>query len=127
MLNIFILRKRKKASVKKVSPQSKKLRAAARAIVLERVEYFNQHYQLQYGRIFIKDQKTRWGSCSSKGNLNFNYRIAMLPKELQDYLVVHELCHLQEMNHGPNFWKLMMEQIPNAKALNKELKSYSFK
>jgi predicted metal-dependent hydrolase len=127
MLNIFILRKRKKASVKKVSPQSKKLRAAARAIVLERVGYFNQHYKLEYGRIFIKDQKTRWGSCSSKGNLNFNYRIAMLPKELQDYLVVHELCHLQEMNHGPDFWKLMMEQIPNAKALNKQLKRYSFK
>lgn len=127
MFNIFGLKKRKKKVVKKISPQSKKLRTDAKAIVVEKVEYFNQYYNFEYKRIFIKNQQTRWGSCSSKGNLNFNYRIVILPEELQDYLIVHELCHLKEMNHGPNFWKLVEEQIPNYKVLNNQLRTYSLK
>jgi predicted metal-dependent hydrolase len=126
MFSIFSFKKKKKV-VKKISPQVKKLRAEARVIVLERICYFNQYYKFEYNRIFIKNQKTRWGSCSNHKNLNFNYRIALLPKELQDYLIVHELCHLKEMNHGPNFWKLMAEQIPDCKTLSKQLKTYSFK
>ena len=100
-----------------------KLRCAAKKIVQERVEYFNQFYQFSYGRIFIKNQKTRWGSCSSKRNLNFNYRIALLSQELQDYLVVHELCHLKEFNHSKNFWKLVEQSIPNYRELHTQLKS----
>lgn len=125
MFTIFGFKKRKKKVVKKVSVQSKKLRTEARGIVVQKVGYFNQYYNFEYKRIFIKNQKTRWGSCSSKGNLNFNYRITILPPELQDYLIVHELCHLKEMNHGANFWKLVEEQIPNYKALNKQLRTYS--
>lgn len=94
----------------------------ARQIVIERLHYFNQFYQYEYKRIFIKNQKTRWGSCSSRGNLNFNYRIALLTPELQDYLIVHELCHLKEFNHSKNFWKLVEQQIPNYYELNKQLK-----
>lgn len=124
MFNFFIFKKRKKAPAKKVSLQSKKLRAAARSIVSERLEHFNQHYGLEYKKVFIKNQKTRWGSCSSKKNLNFNYRIAILPPELQDYLVVHELCHLQEMNHGANFWSLVGEQIPNYRECRNELRKF---
>ena len=127
MFNIFSLKKKKKVVVKKVSPQGKLLRKQAREIAVQKVEFFNQHYGLEYKRIFIKNQKTRWGSCSSKGNLNFNYRIATLPAELQDYLIVHELCHLREMNHGANFWKLVEEQIPDYKLLSKQLRRYPMK
>ncbi len=69
----------------------------------ERVEYFNGHYNFSYNLIRIKDQKSRWGSCSRKGNLNFNYRVFLLDEKLRDYIIVHELCHLKEMNHSKKF------------------------
>lgn len=72
--------------------------------------------------MFIKNTKTKWGSCSSKKNLNFSYKIALLDPELQDYLIVHEMCHLAEMNHGKGFWDLVAQQIPHHVALNKKLR-----
>lgn len=87
-----------------------------------RLEYFNQIYGFKYNRISIRNQKTRWGSCSKKGNLNFNYKIALLPKQLADYIVVHELCHLQEFNHSPKFWNLVARMYPNYLAARKELR-----
>lgn len=69
-------------------------------LVLERLGHFNQFYNLQYKKISVRNQKSRWGSCSSKSSLSFNYRLCLLPRELADYIIVHELCHLQEMNHG---------------------------
>jgi predicted metal-dependent hydrolase len=67
-------------------------------------------------------QKSRWGSCSRKKNLNFNYKLIQLPLELADYIVVHELCHLQEFNHGQGFWNLVGETIPDYKARRDELR-----
>lgn len=64
-------------------------------------------------RIIIKEQKTRWGSCSSLGNINYNWRIIMAPENIIDYLVIHELCHLQHMNHSANFWQLVADYSPN--------------
>lgn len=93
----------------------------ARALVIERLNYFNKFYQLSYKRVFIRSQKTRWGSCSSEHNLNFNYRIIYLSPELQDYLIVHELCHLKYFNHGPQFWSLVSETLPNYKELKAQL------
>ncbi|MEI6480632.1 MAG: M48 family metallopeptidase [bacterium] len=98
----------------------------ARGLALSRLEYFNQFYNFKYGTVRIKAQTTRWGSCSSKGNLNFNYKMALLPPHLVDYLVVHELCHLGEFNHSQNFWDLVGKTIPNYLELRAELKSFKF-
>jgi len=99
------------------SPAQKKHYAehkeAARALVHTKLTHWNQFYNFTYHRVAIRNTRSRWGSCSSKGNLNFNYRILFLPPELQDYLIVHELCHLQEMNHAPQFWALVAQQIPD--------------
>ena len=88
-------------------------KASARQLVRQRLEYYNQFYGFKYNRVSIKNQRSRWGSCSRQGNLNFNYRLVNLPSELSDYIIVHELCHLQEMNHGPSFWNLVAQMVPD--------------
>lgn len=95
----------------------------AEKIITERLRYFNQHYNFSYNKITIRNQKSRWGSCSSKGNLQFNYKIALLEPELQDYIVVHELCHLGEFNHSDRFWALVEQTIPQHKECRKKLRS----
>lgn len=100
----------------------KKYAELSRTLAKERLEYFNAFYGFQYKRIFIKDSKSRWGSCSSRKNLNFNYKIYFLPPDLQDYLIVHELCHLGQFNHSPAFWKLVEKTIPDYKERRRELK-----
>lgn len=97
----------------------------ARRLVKNKLTYFNSHYNFQYQRIAIRNQRTLWGSCSSKNNLNFNYRIVFLPEHLQNYLIVHELCHLKELNHSGKFWLLVEEKIPDYKKNRKELKEIS--
>ena len=76
-----------------------KYRKKALELAQSKVDYFNQFYGFSYNKITIKQQKTRWGSCSKKGNLNFNYRILLIPEKFADYIIVHELCHLKEFNH----------------------------
>lgn len=95
---------------------------AARQLVHARLAYFNQFYGFQYGRVSVKNQKSCWGSCSKRGNLNFNYRIVMLRPELADYIIVHELCHLGELNHSRQFWNLVVKTVPSYKILRKELR-----
>jgi predicted metal-dependent hydrolase len=96
----------------------------AHTLVLERLRHFNQWYGFSYKRITIKNQKTRWGSCSTKGNLNFNYKIALLPAHLADYIIVHELCHIGALNHSRQFWDLVALTIPTHRDLRKELRNY---
>jgi len=98
---------------------------AARAVVQSRLAYFNQHYKLVWGSVAVRNQKSRWGSCSKAGNLNFNYRIALLPAHLQDYIIVHELCHLKEFNHSAKFWQLVAETISTPHLCKKELHQLS--
>ncbi len=114
-------RRRRVLRPKRLAPIPKGKRESARKLVHMKLEYFNQFYNFSYKKVFIKNQKTRWGSCSSNNNLNFNYRIVDLAPELQDYLIVHELCHLQEFNHGKAFWDLVATQIPNYETLRKKL------
>lgn len=95
----------------------------ARRLIHERLAYFAPRYGLKPGRVAIKNMTSRWGSCSVKGNLNFHYKVADLPMELVDYLVVHELCHLREMNHGTRFWELVAREIPDYRTLRKRLRA----
>jgi predicted metal-dependent hydrolase len=88
---------------------------AARTLITERIVHFNRHYQVPVRRIAVKNLKSRWGSCSRKGNLNFNYKLLFLEPELRDYVIVHELCHLKEFNHSPKFWARVAEVIPEYK------------
>lgn len=90
--------------------------------VLERLNHFNRFYSYRWNNVTIKNTKSRWGSCSKMGNLNFSYKLALLPPHLTDYIVIHELCHLKEMNHGKNFWKLVAQTMPNYRDLRKQLK-----
>ena len=81
----------------------------------ERVAYFAPIVGVSYGRITIRNQKTRWGSCSAKGNLNFNCYLMLAPGEVIDYVVVHELCHRKEMNHSRAFWSEVEKVLPEYK------------
>ena len=104
-----------------------KKREQARNFAKNRIEYFNKFYGFKVNRIAIKNTSTRWGSCSSRGNLNFNYKIIYLRSALADYLIVHELCHLGELNHSKRFWDLVKKTIPNYVEINKELKRTNVK
>ncbi len=98
----------------KISEEDKeRLRKLARPILENRVRYFAAQMGVAYKRISIKCQKSRWGSCSSNRNLNFNALLLFVPKEVLDYVVVHELCHLLEMNHSDNFWTHVKEVLPD--------------
>lgn len=99
-----------------------KYKSTALALAKERVQRFNQFYNFRVNSINIRNQRTRWGSCSAKGNLNFNYKIALLPEHLADYIIIHELCHLREFNHSGRFWHLVSKLIPNYLTIKKELK-----
>lgn len=107
-----------------VLPQGNYLRDKEEALVLikDKIARFNQLYNFSFNRISVKKQKTRWGSCSKKKNLNFNYKILFLPEKMADYIIVHELCHLQELNHSRNFWNLVGQTMPDHKSIRKELK-----
>ena len=99
-----------------------KHKESARALVAARVGYYNTFYGLSVGKVYIKNTKSRWASCSQLGNLNFNYKIVLLPPAVADYLVVHELCHLAEFNHGPTFWALVAQACPNYRELRRQLR-----
>lgn len=117
---------KKKVSKTKTIKREKYLqyKEVARVLALERLAVYNQIYQYKYNKISIRDQRTRWGSCSSKGNINFNYKIALLPPHLADYIIVHELCHIGEMNHSERFWDLVARTIPNHIELRLELRKF---
>ena len=94
----------------------------ALAVIPAKAARYAQILHVNYHRITIRNQKTRWGSCSAKGNLNFNCLLMLTPEEIVDYIVVHELCHRLEMNHSKRFWELVGSVIPDYKKREKWLK-----
>ena len=90
-----------------------KLCQKALSVIPDKVKYYAEIMGVTYGRITIRNQKTRWGSCSSEKNLNFNWKLILAPPEVLDYVVVHELCHLKEMNHSKAFWDEVGKVMPN--------------
>lgn len=115
-----------KASQKEKTPYERRLEApyrqAAKEYIPKRAAYYAGLLGVDYNTITIRDQKTRWGSCSSKGNLSFSWRLILAPPKVLDYVVVHELCHRLEMNHSPRFWALVESMIPDYKTHRKWLK-----
>lgn len=114
----IVLKKRKKGK----RSVYLKYKEKARSIAETRCEYYAKIYNFKYNKISIRNQKTRWGSCSRRGNLNFSYKIAILPEELSDYIIVHEICHLGQFNHSKDFWNLVAQTVPNYLKLKEDLK-----
>ena len=108
------------------TPSEKRLEAiyrkAAREYFPKRVSHYARMLGVTYGKISIRDQKTRWGSCSSEGNLSFNWRLILAPPDVLDYVVIHELCHRKEMNHSKEFWALVESLMPEYKERRKWLR-----
>jgi predicted metal-dependent hydrolase len=99
------------------------LKHLAKNYLSERTTKLAGKYNFSVRQIRIRSQKTRWGSCSTSGNISLNYKLMKYRKELIDYVIVHELCHLREMNHSKKFWKHVEKIIPDYKLLKKELKA----
>jgi hypothetical protein len=94
----------------------------ARVVLTERIEFFARKYDFTVKKIRISSARTRWGSCSTKGTLSFTWRLVMAPLEVIDYVVVHELCHLKELNHSKSFWAQVEGILPGYKPCRKWLK-----
>ena len=95
-------------------------------ILTEMLYEFSKKVGMVPQSVALYDFKARWGSCDVGGNIKLNWRLTMLPPPLRDYVLIHELCHLKEMNHSAAFWRLVARHCPNYKTLRKELKSYAF-
>ena len=116
-------RAKERREVRKLTRQEiQKLADQAVEVIPERVAYYAPKVGVTYGRITIRNQKTRWGSCSSKGNLNFNCLLMMTPPEVLDSVVVHELCHRKEMNHSKQFYEEVLRVYPDYWKWNRWLK-----
>ena len=98
------------------------LATQAMKLIPQKVRYYAPIIGVTYGRITIRNQRTRWGSCSGKGNLNFNCLLLLMPEEVLDYVVVHELCHRKEMNHSARFWEEVEKILPDYRQRRKWLK-----
>ena len=97
------------------------------AFLKEKQDWIHTHREkalAAYGRITIREQKTRWGSCSSAGNLNYNWKLVLMPERVMDYVVIHELAHQKEMNHSARFYAVVAQQMPDYKVWQSWLKEH---
>lgn len=124
----WVLRHIRKVQSREVLKVRKYIEAKeeSRKFIESRLNYYATEYGFKFNRVSIRNQKSRWGSCSAKRNLNFNYRLLFLPIHLADYVIVHELCHLKEMNHSREFWKLVGGILPDYRERRRDLKKISF-
>jgi len=123
--HIKLIQEREQAKEQAEPFTSEEIRAMAeraREMIAERVQYYAPLIGVDYGRITIRNQRTRWGSCSGKGNLNFNCLLVLFPQEILDYVVVHELCHRKHMNHSEEFYEEVEKVFPDYRNCQKWLK-----
>ena len=110
------------AESRRLKAMENRYREAARARFESRVAYYHRVTGGSYTSITVRDQKSRWGSCSSRGTLSFNYRLIFAPPVILDYVVVHELCHLTHMNHSRDFWDMVASVMPEYREYRKWLR-----
>ncbi len=101
-------------------------RKVARKVLCRRIGELAQLHNFVYNRVSIRKQKTRWGSCSSKNNINLNMNLLHLPPELMDYVLLHELVHTRVKNHGKDFWNELDTVVPNSRQVDRKLKDYQY-
>lgn len=99
--------------VNRSEEEVRRLKEQARITLTARTDYYAEILQVKYQKIRIGSQKTRWGSCSSRGTISYNWHLVLMPEIILDYVVVHELCHLIEMNHSPQFWSRVENVLPD--------------
>ncbi|TSD01346.1 MAG: putative metal-dependent hydrolase [Parcubacteria group bacterium Athens0714_25] len=121
----FFRSRRKNAKFVSSREEYLQKKSEARKIISKKADFFCQKFGFTYNKISIRNQRSRWGSCSSRGNLSFHYKLADMPERCVDYVVAHELCHLKEMNHSRKFWNLVSRITPDYKKIIKEMKSFS--
>ena len=115
---------RRKPRRAETSPEVERLRAEAKQVLPERLAELAGVHGFSYNKVFIKNNVSNWGSCSSKGNINLNLRLVTLPDDLRDYVILHELCHLKYLNHGKEFHALLETVCPGHRELARRLKEY---
>ena len=110
--------------IERTEKEIQQLRQQARLVLTEKTRIYGKLLGVSYNKIRIGNQRTRWGSCSSSGTLSYNWRLVLMPESIMDYVVVHELCHLIEMNHSPRFWQLVANALPDYKERRMWLKQH---
>lgn len=125
---IFIYRRRRRRKAPTMTPERAQeveaLRAQAKAALPPRLAELAEQYGFSYNQVRIKHNSSNWGSCSSLGNINLNLNLMRVPEHLRDYVMLHELCHLKYMNHGPEFHALLESVCPGHRACQRELRQY---
>jgi predicted metal-dependent hydrolase len=108
------------------SPMAPINRAVARRVIVDRLAELARRYGFGYNRVFVRSQKTRWGSCSAQNNINLNVNLIRLPAALRDYVILHELVHTRIKNHGPRFWEELERHVNDCRQVDKQLNRYEF-
>lgn len=99
-------------------------RSVAKRVIIQRLSELARQHGFSYNRVFVRNQKTRWGSCSAKNNINLNLRLVRLPTHLMDYVILHELMHTRIKNHSSAYWQALEKLIPDARVVDRELNRY---
>jgi len=113
-----------KKTVRLSQKEAVQFKKKAKEHLREKCAYFSDIMGLRHGEIRINSAKTRWGSCNRKGDINFTYRLLFVPEEVVDYVVVHELAHLKQMNHSAKFWSIVEQTMPDYRERRKRLREF---
>jgi predicted metal-dependent hydrolase len=101
-------------------------RAVARRVIVDRLVELARRHGFDYDRVYVRNQRTRWGSCSARNNINLNVNLIRLPEDLRDYVILHELVHTRIKNHGSRFWEELERYVADCRRVDKQLNRYEF-